>query len=186
MGLPRIRGIGLVRGAAHHELDVQQVGHGAALVLPELHADVDVLVGERVLEGGGDQPVVGRAQRLPHIVEGQTVQRRPVLVQGDAQLVETAEDVELVDLVFIANSGSLQDASRPVWGDLPVLKYIAPQTFGTSGIMDDGGERLEVVSLPRSFDPQGGELRLEMAPTLGAAMLSALEVLEYSPYINIP
>jgi uncharacterized protein YfaS (alpha-2-macroglobulin family) len=96
----------------------------------------------------------------------------------------TAEDVESVDLVFAADAGTLQDASRPAWGDLPVLRYIAPQTFGTSGIIDDGGERLELVSLPRSFDPGGGELRLEMAPTLGAAMMSALEVLEYYPYSN--
>jgi uncharacterized protein YfaS (alpha-2-macroglobulin family) len=48
--------------------------------------------------------------------------------------------------------------------------------------MDEGGERLEVVSLPRSFDPENGELSLEMAPTLGAAMMSALDVLEYYPY----
>jgi uncharacterized protein YfaS (alpha-2-macroglobulin family) len=94
----------------------------------------------------------------------------------------TTQDVESVDLVFTAEAGGLQDASRPVWGDLPVLRYTAPQTFGTSGTMDDGGERLEVVSLPRSFDPENGELSLEMAPTLGAAMMSALDVLEYYPY----
>jgi len=109
------------------------------------------------------------------------------LPPGGRERVEwwgTAEDIESVDLVFNADAGTLQDASRPAWGDLPVLRYIAPQTFGTSGIMDDGGERLELVSLPRSFDPGGGELRLEMAPTLGAAMMSALEVLEYYPYSN--
>ena len=96
----------------------------------------------------------------------------------------TVGDVELVDLVFSANAGELQDASRPVWGDLPVLRFTAPQTFGTSGIMDEGGERMEVVSLPRSFDPQNGELQLEMAPTLGAAMLSALEALEFTASAN--
>jgi uncharacterized protein YfaS (alpha-2-macroglobulin family) len=65
-----------------------------------------------------------------------------------------------------------------------VLRYTAPQTFGTSGILDDGGELLEVVSLPRSFDPGGGELNLEMAPSLGAAMLSALEVVNFYPLSN--
>lgn len=106
---------------------------------------------------------------------------------GGRQRVEwwgTVEDVEQVDLVFSASAGELQDATRPVWGDLPVLRFIAPQTFGTSGFMDDAGERMEVVSLPRSFDPQNGELQLEMAPTLGAAMMSALEVLEFSPSVN--
>jgi uncharacterized protein YfaS (alpha-2-macroglobulin family) len=96
----------------------------------------------------------------------------------------TVEDIESLDLVFTASAGALQDATRPAWGDLPVLRYTAPQTFGTSGIIDDGGERMEVVSLPRSFDPGGGELRLEMAPTLGAAMMSALEVLDLHPYSN--
>ena len=96
----------------------------------------------------------------------------------------TAEDVESVNLVFAASAGELQDASQPVWGELPVLRFIAPQTFASSGVMDEGGERLEVVSLPRSFDPQSGELQLEMAPTLGAAMMSALETLEFYPYAN--
>jgi hypothetical protein len=38
------------------------------------------------------------------------------------------------------------------------------------------------VSLPRSFDAQAGELRVELAPTLGAAMISSLDVLENFPY----
>ena len=96
----------------------------------------------------------------------------------------TVEDGEAVDLVFVANAGDLQDASRPVWGDLPVLRFVAPQTFGTSGIMDEGGDLLEVVSLPRSFDPQNGELQIEMAPTLGAAMISGLEALKFFPSGN--
>ena len=98
----------------------------------------------------------------------------------------TVADVNSVDLVFTASAGEYQDSTRPAWGDgsLPVLRFFAPQTFGTSGIMDDRGERLEVVSLPRSYDPQNGELHLEMAPTLGAAMMSALEVLETSPSDN--
>lgn len=96
----------------------------------------------------------------------------------------TVLDVESVDLVFSAESAEFQDASRPVWGALPVLRYTAPQTFGTSGTLDEMGERLEVISLPRSYDPGGGELQLEMAPSLGAAMTSALEVLETYPYAS--
>jgi uncharacterized protein YfaS (alpha-2-macroglobulin family) len=44
--------------------------------------------------------------------------------------------------------------------------------------MEEAGERLELVSLPRSFDPSGGELNLELAPSLAGAMFSALDVLE--------
>jgi uncharacterized protein YfaS (alpha-2-macroglobulin family) len=109
------------------------------------------------------------------------------IASGSRERVEwwgTAGEVEEVDLLFSATAGELQDATRPTWGNIPVLRYISPQTFGTSGILDDGGELLEVVSLPRSFDPGGGELKLEMAPSLGAAMLSALEVVDFYPLSN--
>ncbi|MES0359985.1 MAG: Ig-like domain-containing protein [Anaerolineales bacterium] len=112
------------------------------------------------------------------------LQEVPILPGGRKRLEwwGTTQDVESVDLVFAAEAGILQDASRPAWGALPVLRYTAPQTFGTSGTMDEGGERLEVVSLPRSFDSQNGEFSLEMAPTLAASMMSALDVLELYPY----
>jgi alpha-2-macroglobulin len=94
------------------------------------------------------------------------------------------QDVTQVDLVFFAQAGALQDASRPIWGALPVLRYNVPQTFGTSGVIDRGGEQLEVVSLPTSFTPQGGELRVELAPSLSATMLETLEVLENAPLLS--
>jgi uncharacterized protein YfaS (alpha-2-macroglobulin family) len=94
----------------------------------------------------------------------------------------TVEDVAAVDLIFFADGGGLSDATRPTRGDLPVLHYTAPQTFGTAGTLDVGGERLEIVSLPRTFDPSGGALRVELAPSLAAAMLPGLDVLEHYPY----
>jgi uncharacterized protein YfaS (alpha-2-macroglobulin family) len=98
-----------------------------------------------------------------------------------------AQDVAGVDLIFSAtaedSSGTgYEDATRPAQGVIPVLHFVAPQTFGTSGILDVRGERLELVSLPRSFDPGGGSLKVEMAPSLGAALVSALDVLEEYPY----
>ena len=107
------------------------------------------------------------------------------LPAGGRERVEwwgTTQDVEGVDLVFSVQSGELQDAVRPALGVLPVLRYVSPQTFGTSGTMDDDGERLEVVSLPRTFDPMGGELRVELSPSLAAAMVNALDALEHYEY----
>ena len=75
-----------------------------------------------------------------------------------------------------------QDITKPVWGDIPVVSYVAPQTFGTAGVLDDSGERLELVSLPQSYDPGSGELFLELAPSLAAAMTTGLNVLEHYPY----
>lgn len=115
---------------------------------------------------------------------------RVTIAGGDRAHVEwwgTAQNVEQIDLIFSARAtdalGNLwQDVTRPAMGTLPVLRYVAPQTFGTTGILDSAGELLESVSLPRSFDPQGGQLEVEVAPTLGSAILRALDVLEIYPY----
>ncbi len=92
------------------------------------------------------------------------------------------KDVEGVELVFSATAGELSDSARPVWGTLPVLRYSAPLTFGTSGVMTDGGRRLEAISLPRSYTPSGGMLQVELAPSLAATILGELPVLEAYPY----
>jgi uncharacterized protein YfaS (alpha-2-macroglobulin family) len=97
------------------------------------------------------------------------------------------QDAPEVDLVFSAqgkdsSGNTYQDAARPVQGSLPVMRFLAPQSFRTAGTMDDGGEIIELVSLPRSFDADSGELDLELSPSLAAAMLKGLEALESHPY----
>ena len=98
-----------------------------------------------------------------------------------------AQDVPSADLVFsvygqdIAGA-SYSDSACPALGALPVIHYTAPRAFRTAGTLDEGGDILELVSLPGSFDPTGGEFNIELAPSLGAAMVSALEALEGSPY----
>jgi uncharacterized protein YfaS (alpha-2-macroglobulin family) len=98
----------------------------------------------------------------------------------------TVQDVPAVELIFSASAQAggitYQDAARPALGDLPVLHYTAPETFATAGTLDEGGERLELVSLPRSFDAQGGELRVELSSSLGGTMISALDALERTRY----
>ena len=94
----------------------------------------------------------------------------------------TVQDVESLDLIFEASGGGYQDAARPAAGKLPVLRYTTPQTFATAGILEQGGEQLEMVSLPRSFDPRGGNLHVELSSSLAGSMVSALDVLEHYPY----
>jgi alpha-2-macroglobulin len=94
----------------------------------------------------------------------------------------TVLEAETANLVFSAVSGSLQDAARPAGGAIPILRYTAPQTFATSGSLDSGGERLELVSLPLSFEPAGGKLDVELSPSLGSAILNGLNALERFPY----
>lgn len=87
-----------------------------------------------------------------------------------------ADNAETADLVFSVEGGGFQDAATPANGALPILHYVAPQSFVTSGLMPDPGTRLEMVSLPRSFTPTGGRLDVELAPSLGSSILqSALE-----------
>ncbi len=94
----------------------------------------------------------------------------------------TAQDVASADLLYTVQAGDLQDAVRVAKGALPVLRYTAPQTFATSGTLADGGERLELVSLPLTFDANSGSLDVELDPSLAAAMMDALEALENYPY----
>jgi uncharacterized protein YfaS (alpha-2-macroglobulin family) len=90
-------------------------------------------------------------------------------------------DVEQAELVFAASGRSgartLSDAAKPALGALPIYAYVTPQTFVTAGMLIDGGERQEIISLPRSFSPTGGGLDVEMSPSLAASLLNSLEAL---------
>ncbi len=110
----------------------------------------------------------------------QTVQTVPVPANGHTSVIwwGTAQDVPTIDLVFKASSGNLEDTARPELGKLTVLHYSSPQTFSTSGVLSAAGSRLEVVSLPRSFTPTGGQLSLEISPSLAATLINGLKSLE--------
>lgn len=113
------------------------------------------------------------------------------LAAGNRQQViwwGTVEAVNTVTMIFSASGQNpagditFQDITKPVWGDIPVVSYLDPQTYGTAGVLAESGERLELVSLPQSYDPDAGELSLELAPSLAAAMTAGLDVLEQYPY----
>lgn len=93
----------------------------------------------------------------------------------------TVQDADALELVFEVNAGNLLDAATPELSPIPVLRASVPQAYGTSGVLAEAGERLEVVSLPRTFTPTAGELRVELAPSLGAAVLDGLEAMQEFP-----
>ncbi|GAP08080.1 large extracellular alpha-helical protein [Anaerolinea thermolimosa] len=93
----------------------------------------------------------------------------------------TVQDVPSVDPIFRAASGDLEDVTHTELGALPVLRYTATQTYATAGLLAEGGKRLEVVSLPRSFTPLGGELRLELTPSLASTVLQGLKAMDAFP-----
>ncbi len=90
----------------------------------------------------------------------------------------TVEDTDQADILFTAEGGGLQDAVKPYQGPLPVLRYLAPVSFGTSGTLEQAGHELEIVSLPRTFDPSQGSLDIELSPSLAAVVLNSLQALE--------
>jgi uncharacterized protein YfaS (alpha-2-macroglobulin family) len=94
----------------------------------------------------------------------------------------TVEQVEAIELVFTGEGGGYSDTTQPAQGSIPVVGYLALQTFATSGVLDVGGEQLELVSLPRSFEAEGGKLRLEMAPSLAGVALDGLNLIDDVPY----
>jgi uncharacterized protein YfaS (alpha-2-macroglobulin family) len=96
-------------------------------------------------------------------------------------------DAQRVDLVFKAQGGSFTDASRPTAGTLegqgiPVYRYDAKETIGTSGQMTSGGSQIEAISLPPSMNISQGELTIELAPSLAAGMTDGLTYLQGYPY----
>lgn len=91
----------------------------------------------------------------------------------------TAEEAAAADLVFSVEArgaeGAWVDSARPAFGPLPILSYTSPQAFLTSGMLAEAGERQEVVSLPRTYDPTSGGLEVELTGSLAANLLAGLE-----------
>ncbi|MCP4425318.1 MAG: hypothetical protein GY803_12555 [Chloroflexi bacterium] len=111
--------------------------------------------------------------------------RQQAIVQWEAVVADGAR----VDLVFRAESGPYADASRPTLGTLegqgiPVYKYEVPETVGTSGQIMEGGAVVESIALPifPDFELTQGEVTVEVAPSLAAAMTDGLDYLEHYPY----
>ena len=98
-----------------------------------------------------------------------------------------AAAVDSADLLFSllatdATGSSYQDAVRVAQGALPILSYTTPQTFATSGVLDTPGERLELISLPVSYDITQGELQVDLSTSVAGVILDTLAVLEQPRY----
>lgn len=94
----------------------------------------------------------------------------------------SVQNAHKAELVFSAVGGGYQDASTPTQGAIPILRYSTPATFATNGVLSEGGETLEIISLPRSYTPTGGELSVELSSTLAGTVLSGLKAMDEFPY----
>lgn len=128
------------------------------------------------------------------IFQGETVQTA-VIPAGGRQRIDwpvIVSDVDAVDLTFyvISEDGNFADASKPPLGRgderlLPVYRYEAPDIAGTGGVLRSADSVTESIVLPRRFEVTQGELTVNLEPSLAAASIEALRVLERYPYESI-
>lgn len=101
--------------------------------------------------------------------------------------VVAENDVDQANLIFSAQSGEYQDASKPTLGALPdqgipVFQFVTTETVGTSGSIKEKGKRQESIILPTIPPGVEGNITLEVEPSLAAGMLDGLTYLEHYPY----
>ncbi|MDD2695954.1 MAG: alpha-2-macroglobulin family protein, partial [Anaerolineales bacterium] len=123
-------------------------------------------------------------------VEGDAMQVLEIAANSQAYVtweVNINPDATRVDLVVSAEGGGYRDASRPPVGTLdkqgiPVYRFEAHETVGTSGVMADQGVRIEAIRIPEMMQSADGNLTIQLAPSLAAGMTDGLQYLEDYPY----
>lgn len=102
---------------------------------------------------------------------------------GDKSRIDwnvTALPGEQVKVKIEARAGTLYDGREDT---LPVYRYSTPEVVATAGRISTGPDaRLELVQLPRVFDPTQGELTVQLDGSLTAATQDALDYLKHYPY----
>lgn len=84
-----------------------------------------------------------------------------------------------VTVTMDARAGVLYDGRTDT---LPVYRYTTPEVVATSGQLSEAGVRQELIYLPDAFDPDQGELRVQLNGALTASTRDALKYLEHYPY----
>jgi uncharacterized protein YfaS (alpha-2-macroglobulin family) len=98
------------------------------------------------------------------------------------------EGVKRVDFTAEAAGGAYQDATRPALGTLPdqgipVYNYVATETVGTAGMLQEANSATEAIQLPSTLEFSDAQLSVEISPSLAASMQSGLTYLKDYPYL---
>ena len=101
--------------------------------------------------------------------------------------VSIPQDSQRVDLVFSAQAGDYSDSSTAPLGTLdhqglPVYRYEAPETVGSSGEVDALVTRTEYIHLPDWADKATGNLKVQIEPSLAGGMFNSQKYLDSYPY----
>jgi hypothetical protein len=106
------------------------------------------------------------------------------IASGASQLVRwpvTVDDVPFADLTFRAEGGQYSDATKPTFGRapdqlIPIVRYTGEDVVGTSGVLDQADRRVEAILLPEDVDTRQGAVDVQVSPSLAAALISSLDV----------
>lgn len=190
-----MRAVGLTRDTKVGEATAEVVASKPLMIRPVVprffvvgdEAELAANVSNRT-----DQPLTAHAELIATGLTissplSQTVQ---VPAGGEAQVTwqVAVQQVDHVDLVFKATSGSYSDASKPRLatgpeGSLPVYRYdVTVETAGTGGYLSAAGVRTEAIALPPSSYTHTGELIVRLDPSLAVGMRDGLKYLEHFPY----
>ncbi|MCL7451450.1 MAG: Ig-like domain-containing protein [Anaerolineae bacterium] len=135
-----------------------------------LEAQVNISLEGLALEGPSSQAVnIGPG--------GQVRVAWPVTALGGSQA--QADGSQQVNVRMWASAGDLYDGRED---SLPLYHYSSPEVVATAGMLSEPGLRQEVIQLPRTFDPNQGELSVQLDGSLTAATQDALDYLEHYPY----
>ncbi|MFQ5610797.1 MAG: Ig-like domain-containing protein [Anaerolineae bacterium] len=150
--------------------------------------------------------VVGDRAELGVVIQNNTTEDLTLEVKADASGVEFPAEASSQSVTVPANgqrklawqtiaagpeSATIRFGAKSEDGledavqiDLPVYHFSTPETVGTAGVMEVGQEplRLEGVALPARYDPDQGQLTVEIDPSLAAGMRDGLDYLEHFPY----
>jgi uncharacterized protein YfaS (alpha-2-macroglobulin family) len=87
--------------------------------------------------------------------------------------------VEKAVVTMRASGGQFSDAVEIT---IPVHHYSTPEVVSTAGVLEEDGERVELIRLPKVMDPALSKLVVKLEPSLAAAMQGGLTYLEHYPY----
>ncbi len=99
----------------------------------------------------------------------------------------TVADVPFVNLTFRVTGGEYSDATKPSFGvgpdnQIPVYRYDAPDITGTANELLVAGQSVEAVLLPPNVDERRGSVDVTLSPSLAAALIDALNIVEETDY----
>jgi uncharacterized protein YfaS (alpha-2-macroglobulin family) len=125
-------------------------------------------------------------------ITSQLTQTVTIPAKGETQVTWQVEvpQLESADLLFTAQSGQYQDASRPTLatgpnGSLLVHNHSSYEFVGTGGQLGEAGGRSELVVLPPNVDTRYGNLRIKLDPSLTSVLRDSLQTLEADDFETI-